>query len=605
MRILAVSDLRTQSLFDLATVIKGAKPDLVVYAGDDVLRLGGVPDRVHIDRGVEALEQKLAHLGRGSWHPDAGEGTLHCGPLPGSAEIGAVRVDICVAVDVVVQAERLDGAPTQNPARGDTLRKSHPRRFARLVADSWWEFRVAAKPPPPPRPFLDVIQEVPHGLAGVLGNDCRPEHRAVLEQPGFHDLHTRPLFIDGIAMLGLEGSPVDHPVGYLLRDEEETRLHLKRQLQAAKGHPAMLVSHAPPRGVLDLALRFGVEHIGCKVVREHLDSGSFAGVICGHVHRCGGKLRAIGGAPVINIASHDDPLSPIEAALIEVGTSGVERVSLKTFHRNRRLASSLPGVGKAGFSLLVKRDLRTVKDVAKASLDELRGPLKGRSRSIQRHAWARVRGTPIVDPEARPLSSPLLHLDAEYAGEGGDCPWLIGLLPPDEETVLQHVEMRPDKQGDLIEWLDATLEKHSDGLLTTWGPHDRVVLLKACTRLGISPPEWLELEVYWLDLCTEIKRRIALPTRGYTLEEVARLFGFRWSVPELDGYIVGTMYNELLSNGRELPLEMVKAYNVDDVRAMAVVEAECRSLLQRAGIAEERPSDELSKTSSSQLSLWS
>jgi hypothetical protein len=48
MRILAVSDLRTQRLFDLAAVIKGAKPDLVVYAGDDVLRLGGVPDRVHV-----------------------------------------------------------------------------------------------------------------------------------------------------------------------------------------------------------------------------------------------------------------------------------------------------------------------------------------------------------------------------------------------------------------------------------------------------------------------------------------------------------------------------------------------------------------------------
>ena len=583
MRILAVSDLRTQPLDDLARIVTETKPDLVVYAGDDVLRLGGVPDDIHVGLAARKLERKLLlasdeNPARSSpgliLHREKSEQITH-GPIWGAT--------LAIAVGVQVRAKRLAQRPPNDEAIqahdfGETpQRRIRPRRYLRWLADSWWVLCVFQKPRSPKK-LLTALAAVPHGLAGVLGNDCRAEHRLVLEQPGFHNLHAEPLIIDGVALLGLQGAPADPGIGYLLRGIPETQRHLEQQLRATEGRPSILISHAPPRGVLDLAMRFGINHIGCKVVREHLDAGSFAGVICGHVHRCGGKTRTVAGTPVINIASHDNPTAPIESAIIETGPSGIETVTLKTFHQDRHLSISLPEVGEVRFGRLMAAGLDTIDAVAAASMEQLQGPLESAAARVQKHARARLEGTPIVNPVARPLPSPLLFLDTEYSSDGGDAPWLVGLLPPGRDEVLQHVQLDPDKQGETIEWLDATLDQHSDGLLTTWGASDRIVLLKACSRLGITPPEWLELEVYWLNLHLEIKHRLTLPTRGYTLDAVASLFGYHWSVPELEGRLVGQMYAQHLETGRLLPLEMLEAYNADDVRAMAVVERAYRAI---------------------------
>jgi Icc-related predicted phosphoesterase len=583
MRILAVSDLRTQPLDDLAEVISETKPDLVVYAGDDVLRLGRVPDCLHVGLAAAKLERRLM-AGNAERPPRSSPSLILHHEQVDEDKLGPIwGASITIAVGVRVIAERLPRRPLDHDDlqahdfRRGPPRRRRPRRYLRRIADSWWVLCVSQKPRRPKK-LLAALSAVPHGLAGVLGNDCRAEHRLVLEQPGFHDLHAEPLLVDGVALLGLQGSPVDPGIGYLLRGIPETQRHLEQQLRAAQGRPSILVSHAPPRGVLDLAMRFGINHIGCKVVREHLDTGSFAGVICGHVHRCGGKARTVAGTPVINIASHDGEGDPIEAAIIEIGPDGIKIATLRTFHQDRHLSISLPEVGEARFRRLMAAGLDTIDAVAAASMEQLQEPLKSAAERVQKHARARLEGAPIVNPVARPLPSPLLFLDTEYSSDGGDAPWLVGLLPPGQDEVLQHVQLDPDKQGETIEWLDATLDQHSDGLLTTWGPSDRIVLLKACSRLGLTPPEWLELEVYWLNLHLEIKRRLTLPTRGYTLDEVASLFGYRWAVPELEGRLVGQMYAEHLENGRQLPLEMIKAYNADDVRAMAVVERACRAL---------------------------
>jgi len=583
MKILAVSDLRTQPLDDLAEVIAETKPDLVVYAGDDVLRLGGAPDCVHVGLAASEIEQAL--IGTGDERPPRSTPQLvfHRERPDQATESPIWGATVAIAVGVRMAAERLNNRPPDDEAlqahdfRRGPPRRAQRRRYLRYIACSWWVLCVSRKPRRP-RKLITALEAVPHGLAGVLGNDCRAEHRLVFDQPGFHNLHAQPLIIDGVALLGLQGAPADPGIGYLLRGLPETRRHLEQQLRAAQGHPSILVSHTPPRGVLDLAMRFGINHIGCKVVREHLDARSFAGVICGHVHRCGGKARTVAGTPVINIASHDGDGDPIEAAIIETGPTGIERVSLKTFHQDRRLSISLPEVGEVRLGHLMAAGLDTIDAVASAPLKQLQEPLKSAAAKVQKHAKARLYGNPIINPVDRPLPSPLLFLDTEYSSEGGDAPWLIGLLPPGQNKVLQYVELDPDKQGEMIEWLDATLDRYTDGFLTTWGASDRIVLLKACSRLGITPPEWLELEVYWVNLFVEIKRRLTLPTRGYTLDEVASLFEYRWSIPELEGRLVGQMYAEYLQNGRQLPLEMIKAYNADDVKAMAVVEKAYRAL---------------------------
>jgi len=57
MRILAVSDMHTQPIHLLTSVIAREKPDLVIYAGDAVHRFGTVPDDIYIDAAAEILER--------------------------------------------------------------------------------------------------------------------------------------------------------------------------------------------------------------------------------------------------------------------------------------------------------------------------------------------------------------------------------------------------------------------------------------------------------------------------------------------------------------------------------------------------------------------
>src|SRR5437867_10996597 len=100
MRILAMSDLRVQRLGDIEAVVAAVKPEVILYAGDDVARFGPGPH---------------------SWSP--------------------------------------------------------------------------------------LALTVRYGLAGVIGNDCLADARAVLRQRGCHDLHEAPLIVGDLAILGLQGAP--------------------------------------------------------------------------------------------------------------------------------------------------------------------------------------------------------------------------------------------------------------------------------------------------------------------------------------------------------------------------------------------------------------
>jgi Icc-related predicted phosphoesterase len=84
-------------------------------------------------------------------------------------------------------------------------------------------------------------------------------------------------------------------------EQEDLQAELDRQV-SANPSPHVVVSHAPPFGLLDEA-RPG-EHIGHRPLAEFLRSPSGASValaLCGHVHEGFGQ-GVIGGARVYNVA---------------------------------------------------------------------------------------------------------------------------------------------------------------------------------------------------------------------------------------------------------------------------------------------------------------
>ncbi len=99
--------------------------------------------------------------------------------------------------------------------------------------------------------------------------------------------------------LGLEGS--SDPIGGIThRTEEYYREILSRAIKTGESY--ILISHAPPYGILDRIPR-GIR-VGSRVLREFLESHSknFPLVISGHAHNWGGRWRRFGESVVINCA---------------------------------------------------------------------------------------------------------------------------------------------------------------------------------------------------------------------------------------------------------------------------------------------------------------
>lgn len=67
----------------------------------------------------------------------------------------------------------------------------------------------------------------------------------------------------------------------------------------------VFLSHLPPKGLLDLSVRFGINHIGSNLLRDLVTEFEPRFVICGHSHFWGGIERTIGKSLILNVSSHD------------------------------------------------------------------------------------------------------------------------------------------------------------------------------------------------------------------------------------------------------------------------------------------------------------
>lgn len=108
-------------------------------------------------------------------------------------------------------------------------------------------------------------------------------------------LHGSGATLAGIHFYGLGGGIPVTPFGswsYDFTEEEAEDL--------LKGCPegAVLVTHSPPKGILDISSRG--QHLGSRAVRRVIGERSPRLVVCGHIHESGGKKAALGATDIIN-----------------------------------------------------------------------------------------------------------------------------------------------------------------------------------------------------------------------------------------------------------------------------------------------------------------
>lgn len=443
---------------------------------------------------------------------------------------------------------------------------------------------------PGPHSWSPLATRTPFGLAGVIGNDCTRAHAAALAQPGCHDLDRAPLLLDGLALVGLGGAPADEGggIGYTLYTREQARAQLDRHLAMAGDRPVLLVSHAPPQGILDLAIRFGVDHIGSSVVREALARAEVRGVVCGHVHSQGGREQRVGNTLVVNVASHDARGSSLVYAVLD--WDGHRFNAVVRVARENDEVRRVPGVGWMRASKLEQAGIRTMSDILAGDGRELAAVVGSTSiaRRMRAGARAQTTGVPVLLSPGEPFPTESVIVDVETSLDRRDDPWLVAFRPFGGVRVRQLQELDPARHRDHLLRVDRSLRAFTGTRYVRWGTFDRAALERAFHTVELNAPAWLA-DHAWFDACAWVKRVVALPTSTSGLKDVGDHLGYRFAHPNLDGMMVGQWYTLYRTKGAEFDVRKVRAYNRDDVLGVEHVVRAVKAMARRADLAVEPP----------------
>jgi Icc-related predicted phosphoesterase len=171
--------------------------------------------------------------------------------------------------------------------------------------------------------FEELAKRAKYGLLAVIGNDEGPEARLWIYGENVYDLHGTVFKVGPFLITGIEGSTDGlGDSGEYFEGDVKLRLEFVRGM-LKHDERLIIVSHTPPRGVLDRALRYGEEAIGSLALRDFIEEEKrVCLVICGHVHNCSGRYDRLNNAVIVNASSHDDPYSRANVALILVEPDG-------------------------------------------------------------------------------------------------------------------------------------------------------------------------------------------------------------------------------------------------------------------------------------------
>lgn len=144
---------------------------------------------------------------------------------------------------------------------------------------------------------IDVLFQIDRPTVLVPGNNEWPDQllAACKDWKSVHVLHGRGIQIDGVSFFGLGGGAPVTPFGdwsFDLSEEQAAKL-----LEACPDG-AVLVSHSPPKGVLDRSS--SGQSLGSTAVRDAIIQKNPRLVVSGHIHASAGKSATLNATTVVN-----------------------------------------------------------------------------------------------------------------------------------------------------------------------------------------------------------------------------------------------------------------------------------------------------------------
>ena len=316
LRIMFFSDWRLQPLDLAEAMLEAAEPvDLILYGGDDIRRfkpLPLIPETVIAGVARKGLGWIIPSF-RGSSH-GIRAGDLQRLPAKIQRRLTTTKTEEAIAIVADVLARPPQREPISDPVGpcclGEILELFQPPEGEN------WLHKLASK--------------ARFGLGAVLGNDCVPNDRQVLNCPTVRDLHERPVAFGGWGFVGIEGSIYQertdghgrvNDIGSILHSDSEVAAHLDWAVEhlGVPTQQLVVVSHTPPAGCrLDVGLRFGIEYLGSPALADFVQTNEPAVLLCGHCHCRGGRSANLGSTLVVNGASDDVNMRHARAAIIEL-----------------------------------------------------------------------------------------------------------------------------------------------------------------------------------------------------------------------------------------------------------------------------------------------
>lgn len=412
-------------------------------------------------------------------------------------------------------------------------------------------------------------------VLAVIGNDDFYVQKRVLRGDGIHDLYDRSFIYHNFAFIGLES--VTRGPAVFRHTEKDFEEHFKRQIKEVHDKRIVILSHAPPYGILDRGIRFAesdedeTHHIGSTSLRRFIETENVDLVVCGHCHSHGGMAERLKGTTVANVASHDAPNSKGNIAIIELtkdGTVGIEWHDT-TEITNENSLMQIHGIGPTYSEYLEKSGIKNVTQLSKITdLDKLakrsRIPLSLlRILRLKAKSFLENRIYQVAPFGLANDKSIFFDIETDIACERV---WLIGLQIDDKFIQLYADNWKQEKR--ILKRFIEILQDNPDHDLISFSTtnFDHRVTLNALKRHRLST-EPLTSRCHE-DLGILFKRCFIFPTKSYGLKDLGSLLEYKFKYPELDGLMVALSYQRHVEENKPLDPKILK-YNQDDVKVLS------------------------------------
>ncbi len=587
MKILAFSDWRVQNIDELIDYVKNLDfiPDVITYAGDDVNRFGSISNEV-------IIKETLRNLKFNSEGFCILESTIHNILILAFKNKKKVYRnlerffrDLLRDNDVVNFFKKIEPIPIVDLDSKQVIYKSKLFILKYIqdpyVLDEKYTIQdilslgktiqkekimliIFPKYRQQYNKFVELAKYSKYGVFAVLGNDdSKLDKYIISKNKKIFDLHEKPQIIDDFIFVGQEGASKDISIGIgdTLYNQEEIKSHMYNQIKNQSNRKIILVSHSPPHKILDTAIRFNIESIGSPAIREFIEKNNVVLNICGHVHNLGGKTELYKNCLVVNIASHDNIGSSGKIAIIEIK----EKIDVQIIELPPSDLKAINGIGDKHAKKLRRLGLRTIKDIVSADPVELSNMSKFSINTIK--TW-QLRGNSLINRsiillERIYIDSPVI-IDIE-TDNAQDFVWMICIYDTKKNTYKQFTAYnKSDEEKILDSFLDfISSNKYNQLYCYSGTSFEKRVLLKRILKYNLEHEKLPEI----IDILPIIRKNLIIPITTYGLKDLATLFGFTWSHPEINGYIAPTLYEKYLEGDKQL-IKTLQEYNRDDTTAV-------------------------------------